>query len=228
VGATPEETAKLTKENECCATSSCRERQEEARRDQRKVDAGRVRQATDQIGNIDAQTSFTGQPVTRLTTMNWRCSANRSFRFLMTSRPRSRPASLLPKNGSRIRLPLRQGQPDSWSRRSALRAGRTDWLHRSSIFKPNVPRTSSILPGWLRRIFDKGKISVAEKFIRNSDQNAEQSYSLSNLGVVYFRSGKLKAAELTLKKAVALSPKDEFTHTTLGIVYYRQSKFDER
>src|SRR5439155_1075706 len=52
-------------------------------------------------------------------------------------------------------------------------------------------------------------------------------YSLSNLGVVYFRSGKLKAAELTLKKAVALSPKDEFTHTTLGIVYYRQSKFDE-
>jgi Flp pilus assembly protein TadD len=34
-----------------------------------------------------------------------------------------------------------------------------------------------------------------------------------------FRSGKLKAAELTLKKAVALSPKDEFTDTTLGIVF---------
>jgi tetratricopeptide (TPR) repeat protein len=32
---------------------------------------------------------------------------------------------------------------------------------------------------------------------------------------------------LTLKKAVALSPKDEFTHTTLGIVFYRQAKFDE-
>ena len=28
-------------------------------------------------------------------------------------------------------------------------------------------------------------------------------------------------------KAVAISPKDEFSHTTLGIVYYRQSKFDE-
>jgi Tfp pilus assembly protein PilF len=32
---------------------------------------------------------------------------------------------------------------------------------------------------------------------------------------------------LTLKKAVAVAPKDEFAHTTLGIVYYRQSKFDE-
>jgi len=31
---------------------------------------------------------------------------------------------------------------------------------------------------------------------------------------------------LTLKKAVTVSPKDEFAHTTLGIVYYRQSKFD--
>jgi Tfp pilus assembly protein PilF len=30
-----------------------------------------------------------------------------------------------------------------------------------------------------------------------------------------------------LKKAVTLAPKDEFSHTTLGIVYYRQSKFDE-
>ena len=38
---------------------------------------------------------------------------------------------------------------------------------------------------------------------------------------------KLKAAELTLKKAVALAPKDEFSHTTLGIVYYRQSKYDD-
>jgi Tfp pilus assembly protein PilF len=37
----------------------------------------------------------------------------------------------------------------------------------------------------------------------------------------------LKAAELTLKKAVALAPKDEFSHTTLGIVFYRQSKYDD-
>ena len=45
--------------------------------------------------------------------------------------------------------------------------------------------------------------------------------------MVYFRTGKFKAAELTLKKAVVLAPKDEFSRTTLGIVYYRQSKFDD-
>jgi Flp pilus assembly protein TadD len=45
--------------------------------------------------------------------------------------------------------------------------------------------------------------------------------------VVLFRNGKLKAAELTLKKAITLAPADEFTHTTLGIVYYQQSKFDD-
>jgi tetratricopeptide (TPR) repeat protein len=32
---------------------------------------------------------------------------------------------------------------------------------------------------------------------------------------------------LTLKKAVAIAPKDEFAHTTLGIVYYRQAKYDD-
>src|SRR6266404_5889372 len=112
--------------------------------------------------------------------MNWRCSANRSFRFLMTIPARSRPASLLPKTRSRIRRPLRT------SHHPAVRSPR----------RRPLPRPNNL-------------------------------YSLSNLGVVYFRSGKLKAAELTFKKAVALSPKDEFTHTTLGIVYYRQSKFDE-
>ena len=37
----------------------------------------------------------------------------------------------------------------------------------------------------------------------------------------------MKAAELTLKKAITIAPKDEFSRTTLGIVYYRQSKFDD-
>ena len=66
--------------------------------------------------------------------------------------------------------------------------------------------------------------SVALDILAKSPNNV---YSLSNLGVVLFRNGKLKAAELTLKKAIALAPTDEFTHTTLGIVYYQQSKFDD-
>src|SRR6266404_1040521 len=140
--------------------------------------------------------------------MNWPCSANRSFRFLMTIPSRSRPASLLPKTRSRIRLPLRpRHQPTVWSRRK------------------RPPRRPDRLA---KENFDKGKYRSAEKIYQEIlTKTPNNLYSLSNLGVVYFRSGKLKAAELTLKKAVALSPKDEFTHTTLGIVYYRQSKFDE-
>ena len=76
--------------------------------------------------------------------------------------------------------------------------------------------------------FDHGKYRAAERQYQELlTKNPNNLYSLSNLGVVYFRAGKLKAAELTLKKAVAIAPKDEFAHTTLGIVYYRQSKFDE-
>ena len=51
--------------------------------------------------------------------------------------------------------------------------------------------------------------------------------ALSNLGVVYFRTGKIRSAESTLKKALAIAPNDDFVLTTLGIVHYRQSRFDD-
>jgi Flp pilus assembly protein TadD len=37
----------------------------------------------------------------------------------------------------------------------------------------------------------------------------------------------LRSAESTLKKAVAIAPDNDFLLTTLGVVQYRQSKFDE-
>ena len=52
--------------------------------------------------------------------------------------------------------------------------------------------------------------SNIEEILTKSPNNL---YALSNLGAVYFRTGRLKAAELTLKKAVILSPKDEFSRT---------------
>jgi Flp pilus assembly protein TadD len=96
-----------------------------------------------------------------------------------------------------------------------------------AMFKPNVPPDEVDLAWQAKQSFDKGKYRSAEKIYQEIlTKTPNNLYSLSNLGVVYFRSGKLKAAELTLKKAVTLSPNDEFTHTTLGIVYYRQAKFD--
>ena len=96
-----------------------------------------------------------------------------------------------------------------------------------AMFKPSVPPDVVDLAWQAKENFDKGKYRTAEKIYQEIlTKTPNNLYSLSNLGVVYFRTGKLKAAELTLKKAVALSPKDEFTHTTLGIIYYRQAKFD--
>jgi Flp pilus assembly protein TadD len=96
-----------------------------------------------------------------------------------------------------------------------------------AIFKPNVPPDVVDMAWQAKQSFDKGKYHTAEKIYQEIlTKTPNNLYSLSNLGVVYFRTGKLKAAELTLKKATTLSPNDEFTHTTLGIVYYRQAKFD--
>ncbi|PYL56627.1 MAG: hypothetical protein DMF31_12145, partial [Verrucomicrobia bacterium] len=47
------------------------------------------------------------------------------------------------------------------------------------------------------------------------------------LGVVYVRTGNLRSAESALKKAVGIAPDNDFLLTTLGIVEYRQSKFDD-
>ena len=52
-------------------------------------------------------------------------------------------------------------------------------------------------------------------------------FLLSNLGVVRFRMGKLKLAEEAFKKAIAIAPKDAFSHCTLGIVYYSQGRDDD-
>ena len=83
--------------------------------------------------------------------------------------------------------------------------------------------------------FERGNYRDAEKiYMSMMEQEPKNIYILSNLGVVRFRSGKLKPAEETFKKALASSPDDEFsTPHTLGIVYYTEGqqgsegKYDE-
>ena len=76
--------------------------------------------------------------------------------------------------------------------------------------------------------FDKANYREAEKLYEKILQKAPNNlYILSNLGVVRFRSGKLKLAEESFKKAIALAPEDAFSRCTLGIVYYSQGKYDE-
>ena len=231
VGATPEETAKLTKENEMLRNIIVRERQEEARRDQAKklmlaeFDKLQIKSET-----LTQQIQLLAQPVTRLTTDELALlrqpvvsisddnpvAVKASFTFAKNAKSNTPAASTEAPAGSLVA-----------SKAPSAPAGQTGYTV-PSIFKPNVPEDVVDLARLAKENFDKGKYRSAEKIYQEIlTKTPNNLYSLSNLGVVYFRSGKLKAAELTLKKAVALSPKDEFTHTTLGIVYYRQSKFDE-
>jgi uncharacterized coiled-coil DUF342 family protein len=227
VGNTPEETTKLTKENEMLRNIIVRERQEEARRDQAKklmlaeFDKLQIKSET-----LTQQIQLLAQPVTRLTTDELALlrqpvvsisddssgPVKASFTFAKNTTPASAPAAPPAAQQTMSTDAPPQGAPA---------------YTVPAIFKPSVPPDVVDLAWQAKQSFDKGKYHTAEKIYQEIlTKTPNNLYSLSNLGVVYFRTGKLKAAEMTLKKAVALSPNDEFTHTTLGIVYYRQAKFD--
>src|SRR5438105_3555032 len=229
VGVTPEETAKLTKENEMLRNIIVRERQEEARRDQAKklmlaeFDKLQIKSET-----LTQQIQLLAQPVTRLTTDEL-ALLRQPVVSISDDNPGAVKASFSFAKNASASTPATASteKPAGNLIASNAPAGQTGYTV-PSIFKPNVPEDVVDLAWQAKENFDKGKYRSAEKIYQEIlTKTPNNLYSLSNLGVVYFRTGKLKAAELTLKKAVALSPRDEFTHTTLGIIYYRQSKFDD-
>jgi Flp pilus assembly protein TadD len=230
VGNTPEETAKLTKENEMLRNIIVRERQEEARRDQAKklmlaeFDKLQIKSET-----LTQQIQLLAQPVTRLTTDEL-ALLRQPVVSISDDNPGAVKASFSFAKNTKTTgsATVTADKPNSDLVASNAPPGQTAGYTVPSIFKPNVPEDVIDLAKLAKDNFDKGKYRSAEKIYQEIlTKTPNNLYSLSNLGVVYFRTGKLKAAELTLKKAVALSPKDEFTHTTLGIVFYRQAKFDE-
>lgn len=92
----------------------------------------------------------------------------------------------------------------------------------------NLPPELAALARQGKDEFDKGNYRDAERVYEKVLAQAPSNlYTLSNLGVVYFRSQKLPRAEEMFKKAIAIAPEDGFSHCTLGIVYYSQGKYDE-
>jgi tetratricopeptide (TPR) repeat protein len=76
--------------------------------------------------------------------------------------------------------------------------------------------------------FNAGHFPEAEKIYREILAKAPNHLpTIKSLGVVLFRSQKLKLAEEQFEKAIALSPDDAFSHTTLGIIHYTQGKYDD-
>ncbi len=219
-GATPEETAKLTKENEMLRAIIVRERQEEARREQaKKLMLAEFDKLDIKSETLTKQIELLAQPITRLTPDEL-ALLREPVVAISDDNPGAVQASFT--------FAKKTGAPGDIAKSGiAENSASSGQIGPDNGFRPNVPDDVVDLARRAKENFDHGKYRSAERTYQEIlTKSPNNLYSLSNLGVVYFRTGKLKAAELTLKKAVAIAPKDEFARTTLGIVFYREAKYD--
>ena len=235
-GETPEETARLVKENQMLRAIVVRERQEEARREQaKKLMLAEFDKLKIKSDVLDKQIGLLAEPITKLSpeelallkapevVISDAVPGTIKASLTMAKPPASITISNAPK-------PERESGPDEKASLDSAAQGEGNTIapEVGAAFNPGVPADLLPLAREAKASFDQGKFKEAEKQYQEIlTKSPNNIYSLSNLGVVLFRNGKLKAAELTLKKAIAIEPTDEFTHTTLGIVYYQQSKFDD-
>ncbi|MFN2475108.1 MAG: tetratricopeptide repeat protein [Chthoniobacterales bacterium] len=219
-GANPEETARLTKENDMLRNIVLRQRQEEARRDQsRKLMLAEFEKLQIKSETLNQQIDLLAQPVTKLSTEELAL-----LRAPVVATSDVDPNAVTASFAMAKQAPPTAAAPPAAASKTAATPG----PNVETTFKPGVPEQLVPLAKEAKENFDAGKFRASEKlYDQILAKSANNLYALSNLGAVYYRTGRLKAAELTLKKAVMLAPKDEFSRRTLGIVYYRQSKFDE-
>jgi len=79
-----------------------------------------------------------------------------------------------------------------------------------------------------KELFDRGNYREAAKIYEGIVAVVPNNlYSLSNLGVARFRSGKLQLAEEAIRRAINVAPNDAYSHMILGIIYYCQNRYDE-
>src|SRR5437868_7135328 len=141
VGVTPEETAKLTKENEMLRNIIVRERQEEARRDQAKklmlaeFDKLQIKSET-----LRQQIQLLAQPVTRLTTDEL-ALLRQPIVSISDDNPGAVKASFtFAKNTSNpSSAPPKSPQAESTMSTDAPPSGETAGYTVPAMFKPNVP-----------------------------------------------------------------------------------------
>src|SRR5438105_6742453 len=221
-GANADETAKLTRENQILRNIVVRERQEEARREQaKKLMLAEFDKLKIKSDSLNEQIALLAQPVTKLTDEELALLRQPVVSISDDSPNTVRASFTYAKPSTTGKAPTDVGEKPESS--NAVPEG-----NLQSVFKQDVPPDLLDVARQAKENFDRGTYHAAERQYQELlTKSPNNLYSLSNLGVIYFRTGKLKAAELTLKKAVAIAPKDEFAHTTLGIVYYRQSKFDD-
>jgi tetratricopeptide (TPR) repeat protein len=69
---------------------------------------------------------------------------------------------------------------------------------------------------------------MAEKELKLSIKlNPEMIDAYLNLGIIYYKKGKIKDSEKYFKKAIKIDPNYAKAHNNLGSVYFKQGKFNE-
>jgi Flp pilus assembly protein TadD len=224
-GGSPEETTRLTRENELLRGIVVRERQEDARREQaKKLMLAEFDKLKIKSDILDQQIELLAQPVSKLTSEEL-ALLRQPVVGISDNNPATLKASFTMAKNTQGSAPA--ANPDATGK-SPEDGSAPPGPDVETTFRPGVPENLITVARQAKENFDNGKYRAAEKgYEQILAKSPNNLYSLSNLGVVLFRTGKLKAAELTLKKALTIAPKDEFSRTTLGIVYYRQSKFDD-
>jgi Flp pilus assembly protein TadD len=207
-GAKSEDSSQLVRENELLRNIVVRERQEEARRDEvRKLVLAELDKLKVRSELLNKEIGFLAQPVTKLTTEELAL-----FRQPVVSISKENPGALK--------------MSFVFEKKSTADAGK---LNATATVAPNA------LPSELQDVAIAAQKNLRQRKYRTAEKQYQTILekdpnnldALSNLGVVYFRTGKIGTAESTLKKALAIAPNDASVLTTLGIVHYRQSRFDE-
>jgi Flp pilus assembly protein TadD len=224
-GADSEETARLAKENELLRGVVVRERREEARRYQAKKRV-LTELAKLQIKSevLNEQIELLSQPVAKLSGEEL-ALLRQPVVSISDQNPGMLKASFAFPAKS-LTEPKADQKPDANS--GELRKENFSEVGPRGDSMMGVPEDLQDIACAAKESFEQGKYENAEKRYQEIlDKKPDNLYALSNLGVVYFCSGRVGLAEATLKKALTLSPNDEFVLTTLGIVHYRQSNFDD-
>lgn len=242
----PDESARLTAENQLLREIVLRELKEQARRDQaKKLVMEEVAKLEGRSHQLDEQLAILSAPVVQLSDEEKALfrkpnmqlvddTTADAFQVVMpleeakASTATAQPApNRTPLTEDALSQPVESlpgagdqltGQPDAGPGSPSVMTATV----------PNVPDALKPVALEARKQFERGDYKKAEqlydKILASEPKNL---YALSNKGVVLFRSGKMKQAEITFKKATTAKPEDSFSFSMLGIVYYQLGKFDD-
>src|SRR5207249_9308174 len=201
-GANADETAKITKENEILRNIVVRERQEEARRDQaKKLMIAEFDKLKIKSDTLNQQIELLAQPITKLSDEEL-ALLRQPVVSISDHNPAAMKASFTFAKKTAMNSVTITGAEPANKPSGPENTPPGNETNAPNGFNPEVPDRLKPLARTAKENFEQRKYRAAEKQYQEIlTKSPNNLYSLSNLGVVYFRTSRFKAAELTLKKA---------------------------